>query len=43
MRKPRSNQTSVAADRLDLAPAKTVCLALALALLVLAFRIATIW
>jgi hypothetical protein len=43
MRKPGSNQASVPAARLDLAAAKTVCLALALALLALAFRIATIW
>ena len=43
MRKPGANKAAVPAGRLDQAPAKTVCLALALALLALAFRIATIW
>jgi hypothetical protein len=52
MRKPGSaaavagnaaSKAPVPAGRLDQAPAKMVCLALALALLALAFRIATIW
>jgi hypothetical protein len=42
MRKAGFNKASVAAG-LDLAPVKTVCLALALALLALAFRIASVW
>jgi hypothetical protein len=43
MGKAGFNKASVQAGRPDLAPAETVCLALALALLALASRIATIW
>lgn len=48
MRKPlpgflAASKTSVAAGGRDEAPVELVCLALVLALLVLAFRIASIW